>query len=130
MNNISESEEQILLFQWANYLMCKYPQLNLMHHIPNGGFRTKTTAVMLKREGVKSGVPDISLPVSRGGHHGLYIELKASKGKPTKNQKEWLAALNEEGYFAVVCHGWVEATEAITAYLEGKITRKVNQNGN
>lgn len=125
MNNPSESVEQICLFRWAKYLEGKHPVLRLMHHIPNGGQRNKTTAVRLKSEGVKAGVPDICLPVARGGHHGMYIELKTEKGKPTNNQKEWLAALNDEGYFAVVCHGWDEAAKAIMAYLNGEITRKV-----
>ena len=122
----SESVEQISLFRWARYLEAKHPALKLMHHIPNGGQRNKATAVRLKLEGVKAGVPDICLPVARGGHHGMYIELKAEKGKPTNNQKEWLKALNDEGYFAVVCHGWEEAAKAISAYLRGEITRKVD----
>ena len=48
------------------------------------------TAANLKKEGVKRGVPDICLPVSRGKYHGLYIEMKAGKNKPSKEQKEWI----------------------------------------
>lgn len=130
MNNPSESVEQICLFRWARYLEGKYTVLKLMHHIPNGGQRNKATAARLKAEGVKAGVPDICLPVARGGYHGLYIELKASKGKVSKVQKEWIKCLNAEGYFAVVCHGWAESAEAIMAYLDGKITKEVDEDGN
>mgnify|MGYP004433785991 CR=1 FL=1 len=38
--------------------------------------RDARTAANLKRQGVKAGVPDLHLPVARGGYNGLYIELK------------------------------------------------------
>lgn len=113
-----ESEEQEALFQWAEAMSGKYPCLRLMYHVPNGGHRSAAVAGKLKAEGVKAGVPDICLPSARGGYHGLYIELKAGKNKATKEQKEWLSALSEEGYKAVVCRGWVNAAEEIKNYLE------------
>ena len=67
-----ESEEQICLFQWAQYQSGRYPELELMYHIPNGGSRNKYEAANLKLQGVKAGVPDICLPVARGKFHGLY----------------------------------------------------------
>lgn len=88
-----------------------------MHHIPNGGKRDKRTAVALKRQGVKAGVPDICLPVARNGYHGLYIELKAGKNKATKNQEKWQVFLNDQGYYAVICYGWREAAKVIEEYL-------------
>ncbi|OAA94105.1 VRR-NUC domain-containing protein [Clostridium coskatii] len=119
----SESVEQICLFRWAAYEEGKYPELALMHHIPNGGKRNITTAKRLKLEGVKSGVPDISLPVARNGFHGLYIELKKKKGNgTTKNQDCWLKSLNAQGYYAIVCKGWEEASKEILDYLgEGEM---------
>lgn len=114
---MSEAQEQRALFQWAGYAEQQYPELKLLHHIPNGGKRDSMTAVNLKREGVKAGVPDICLPVARGQYHGLYIELKAGKNKTTAKQKEWLNALNQEGYATKVCYGWSEAGETIEKYL-------------
>ena len=55
----SESQEQKALFQWAGLAEQKYPELKLLHHIPNGGIRDIRTAANLKKEGVKRGVPDI-----------------------------------------------------------------------
>ena len=86
-------------------------------NIPNGGKRDKRTAVALKRQGVKAGVPDICLPVARNGYHGLYIELKAGKNKATKNQEKWQVFLNDQGYYAVICYGWHEAAKVIEEYL-------------
>ena len=115
---MTEAQEQRALFQWAGLAEQQYPELKLLHHIPNGGKRDARTAANLKKEGVKAGVPDMCLPVSRGQYHGLYIELKTQKGKVQKNQKEWLSALNKEGYATKVCYGWLEAKESIEKYLE------------
>jgi hypothetical protein len=110
-----ERDEQIALFQWAGY-----KGIDLLFHIPNGGSRNTIEAVNLKRQGVKAGVPDIFLPIARKGFHGLFIELKAGKGKITEKQGEWLKRLTEQGYFAVVCVGWDAAREVIEGYLKGE----------
>ena len=118
-NTPTESVEQIALFQWSAWNEKSMPELILLHHIPNGGHRSKATAGRLKAEGVKSGVPDICLPVPRGGFHGLYIELKRVSGnQPTKHQKEWISTLERGGYKAVVCFGWETAAKTITEYLK------------
>jgi hypothetical protein len=115
----TESAEQIALFQWAVWQEKTVPELILLYHIPNGGKRYVTTARRLKAEGVKSGVPDLCLPVSRGGFPGLYIELKRVSGNTaTDNQAGWIAALERQGYKALVCYGWEEAADAITQYLK------------
>jgi hypothetical protein len=116
----TESQEQAALFEWADEWAAKrFPELKLLHHIPNGGNRPGVTGAILKREGVKPGVPDISLPVARGPYHGLYIELKRTvSGKISKAQQRWLDALTKEGYRAVVCLGFGEAKAAIERYLQ------------
>lgn len=113
-----EASEQMALFRWANFARGKYPELDLLYHIPNGGSRNKIEAANLKRQGVKSGVPDLCLPVARGGWHGLYIELKFGKNKTTDNQDAWMRSLATQGYAAAVCYGWQDAAEIITKYLE------------
>ena len=79
-----ESGHQEALFSWAAYRTGLMPELQYMYHVPNGGKRDAATAVALKRQGVKAGVPDIMLPAARAGYHGLYIELKAGKNTTTK----------------------------------------------
>ena len=112
----TESEEQQALFEWAAWNASKYPGLNLMFHIPNGGGRSKAEAGRFKAEGVKSGIPDICLPVARGRWHGLYIEMKRIGGKLTAEQCTILDQLNQQGYFAVVCYGFDMARAAIEKY--------------
>lgn len=121
MEGLSESQEQIYLFQWAELNRRRMPELGLLFHVPNGGKRSMATARRLKAEGVKAGVPDLCLPVARGGWHGLFIELKrAGGGRATEQQREWIGALEKEGYRAVVCHGWEAAAEELARYLEEK----------
>lgn len=114
----TEHEEQCALFEWAAWMSRQTPELELLHAIPNGGKRDIRTAARLKAEGVKPGVPDICLPVPRGGFHGLYIELKRRKGGTvSKEQQAWISALTSQGYVCAVCHGAAAAKEEILAYM-------------
>lgn len=121
MSVATEAAEQKALFKWAHMSEGRWPELRLLHHCPNGGSRDPREAHNLRLEGVKPGVPDICLPVPRGGYHGLYIELKRLKGgRVSEEQKDWLSALTRQGYMAVVCHGWQEAQGVIMGYLNGE----------
>lgn len=112
-----ESGNQEALFCWADYNMQRMPELEFLHHVPNGGKRDAATAVALKRQGVKAGVPDIVLPAPRAEYHGLYIELKAGSNTTTAKQKRWLKFLRQQGYYTAVCYGWQLAAELIERYL-------------
>jgi len=116
-----EHTEQCALFRWAEYQSHSYamPELALMFAIPNGGLRSKATAAKLKAEGVKAGVPDLCLPVARGEYHGLWIELKAGRNKPTPAQGAWHGHLSAQGYRVAVCYSWEAARDVIEEYLRG-----------
>lgn len=121
----TEAEEQTALFNWAEFAQAQYPELALLYHVPNGGSRNRIEAARLKGQGVKPGVPDICLPVPRGGYHGMYIELKRQRGgKLSNEQKLWLTALGGQGYKCLVCFGADEAEREITKYL--RLKRKGN----
>ena len=114
----TEDQEQMTLFGWAARMTGRYPELALLYHIPNGGSRNAIEALNLKMQGVKAGVPDLCMPVARGGYHGLYIEMKRRKGgKISPEQESWLDALREQGYKAVICWGWEEAKNIMEEYL-------------
>lgn len=114
-----EDQEQIALFEWANLMAIKYPELRLLYHIPNEGRRSAREGARLKAMGLKAGVPDLCLPVARGGFHALYIELKAPKnGRTTEHQREWLERLVSAGNYACVSRGWKNAADVIRWYLE------------
>jgi len=109
-----ESDEQIALFKW---LALAFPKL-IAYHVPNGGKRSLRTAVRLKKEGVKAGVPDVIIAKRSGIYAGMYIELKRRKGGVlSETQRDMIAALRFEGYYVAVCKGWDEARDAILKYL-------------
>ena len=93
----------------------------LLYHVPNGGSRNKIEAARLRAQGVKSGVPDLCLPVARGGNHGLYIALKRQRGgRISEEQVRWIDGLLEQGYAAAICKGGQEAASVIIDYLQRK----------
>lgn len=119
---VPEAHEQAALFRMIEDIGARYyPELKLLYHIPNGGKRNAVEAAHLKQQGVKSGVPDLCLPVARGGYHGLYIEMKVGDNKPTENQARWLRDLEKQGYATMVCYGYKQAAEVLVRYLtEGR----------
>lgn len=129
-----ESIEQRWLFHWA--VTMRIPGLSVtdedgdvrqarvddfLFHIPNGGMRSKVEAAIMKAEGVKPGIPDLLLSIMAQGYGGLYIELKALKGRaPTEKQLMWHARLRDQGYKVCVCYGWRAAAVQICHYLNLK----------
>jgi len=114
----SEEKEQMKLAAYLDghkFLWC---------HVPNGGHRRKIVAASLKRQGVKSGVPDVLIfaPIQAA------IELKRkSGGNVSANQRKWLDALGNAGWDTYVARGadkaieWlVEKVEKATNEEEGK----------
>jgi hypothetical protein len=114
----------------------KYPDYTgLLFAIPNGAklpFKNITSkktgktvrvckeAQRLKAEGLRSGVPDLMLPVPKGRFHGLFIEMKYGNNKPTPDQVYWLNRLMRLGYCCKVCYSREEAVDAIEKYLNEK----------
>ena len=107
----SEHDLQTAVFQWAHD--SGLPELAMMFAIPNGQYRTG----MRMEPGLMPGVPDICLAVARGGYHGLYIELKVGRNKPTEAQRDWLAKLEAHGYKTAVCRDLESVQELIAGYV-------------
>lgn len=114
-----ESEEQTALFDWAKLQKCKYPELDMLSAVPNGGSRHPVEAMNLKKQGVKAGYPDITLDVAKQGFHSLLIEMKRKPNKPTQEQLEWHEKLKYYGNRVEVCYGFEEAKNVILNYLKG-----------
>ena len=118
----SEHDEQRELFAWVLLLPFSHPA-KLAFAVPNGARTSISVAKRLKAEGLRAGVPDVVLPVARGGHHGLFIELKRADGVPSDVnvvQRQWHEALKAQGYRVVVAFGAAQARQAITDYLNLK----------
>lgn len=112
-----EGQEQAALLA---EIRLKHPDMyELIYHVPNGGHRVKAVAAKLKAQGVKAGIPDLVLPMARGGFFGLYIEFKATvePAPVSASQRDCLRRLSEQGYLAIVCRGHFDAMEQLRAYL-------------
>lgn len=116
----TEYEEQCTIFRLAQLYQKKYPELGFLIGSLNGVRLTIGQAMKAKKTGLKKGVPDIFLPVARGCHAGLWVELKRIKGsKILPEQYDWQAFLSEHGYKHVFAYGAEEAWKVIIDYLSG-----------
>lgn len=110
-----EEEEQKALFKW-----CCENGVQLVH-IPNERKCNAATGARLALQGVRKGFPDNFIVGARKGFNGLFIELKRNSktlSKVSREQKQWLRYLNNNGYKAIVCYGAEEAIREIKNYLE------------
>lgn len=127
-----EDRHQAALFDWARYESIGGGETvaDYLIAIPNGGNRNPREAARLKRQGVKAGVSDMFLPWPVGAWHGFWIELKKpaedfpspskARAAVSTEQTEWLHKMQARGFHTAVCYGWLDASLAILAYLEGR----------
>lgn len=129
-NKKSEHTEQCCLIDWCKCNEHKYPALANIFAVPNGSklpyTRTQQGKVWsgqrwkLVKEGMKSGVPDLFLAWPMQGYSGMFIEMKYGKNKPSDEQLNWIARLDNAGYHVVVCYSFEEAKEKILDYINLK----------
>ena len=116
----SESAEQQALVAWWHAVRKQWPGA-VLFAIPNGGARSAVTGARLRAEGAVAGIPDLFLACPRGSSHGLFVEMKRrTGGRVSQSQRGLFPLLEAQGYGVAVCHGWKEAAEAVTAYLENR----------
>jgi hypothetical protein len=131
----TEHGEQSALFCWASMNLHLYPQLKWLHSSANGIFTDSGHKAKEKAAGMKNGISDICLPVSKWTlpgiiaprllHCGLYLEMKTrDKKRPndplagaTKEQKEFGEFVQGQGYTFYVVYGWEDARDRILEYL-------------
>lgn len=94
-----EEALQRTIVKWMALNEHKYPFLQHMFHVPNGGKRPAGEAGKMKALGVKPGVPDFLLPFSNDPacpvrYAGMMIELKAPgrEKRVTADQARWIEA--------------------------------------
>lgn len=119
---------QIKVMEWAHHpdQLAVYPELKWLHHPPMGGGRSSAVeGAFMKRLGALKGVVDLSLPVPRGGYHGLYGELKYSKNGLTRDQSAFLEFVRSQGYYTGTWwDDWQLVANEIEDYLRGLKVRK------
>lgn len=113
----SEHKDAQALWQWRTLMLGRHPELKWLIHIPNEARRSKTLAAMLKSTGLQAGVSDYLLPVARGPYHGMWIELKHGKNKPSDKQEEFIKDMRLQDYYADWVIGYEEAIKRVQWYL-------------
>lgn len=115
-----ETREQIAVIAWARAqakaFPSRYPGLEWLHCSLNGVRLTATQARIAKAMGMTAGIADLLLPIPIGQFHGLFIEMKAAKGRPTQEQLEFLNHMGSVGYMTAMCFGAVAAIDTIKGY--------------
>jgi hypothetical protein len=92
-----------------------YPALRWLHHSPNeAAYRG------LQGTGVSKGFSDFALFVPSGRYAGLAAELKGPGGRPSPEQRQWLAHLAALGWYVATPYGYEECRDLFAAYLEGR----------
>lgn len=120
-NNQSEEQLQAQCYQWFHN---QYPALRgLLFHIPNGGNRSMREGAKFKAMGVVAGIPDMILCVPAMDNisvayiYGLFIELKAMKGKTSEAQIKAHKRLNDAGYYVHTCNSFEAFKELIIGHI-------------
>jgi VRR-NUC domain len=74
----------------------------IFFHVPNGGYRNKSEAVLLKAMGVRAGVSDLIL-----FHSGrLYcLEIKAKGGRASEEQLAFISDIDRAGAYTALATG-------------------------
>lgn len=87
------------------------PELEI-RAIPNGGYRTRTTAMSLKAEGVKAGTPDlvICLPQGKVG----WLEMKTAIGSLSQEQKNFRDKVRRLDHLWEMARSVDEAMDVLT----------------
>lgn len=120
-----KNQEERLQIECVRWFDMQYPEYRLLlHHSPNGGWRTAAEGSIFKRMGVRAGFPDIVLLLPTDEYTLLAIEMKADKGSQRPSQKEWQRVAEKYGIHYEVCRSFDEFYAVITKHIEDYKNRK------
>src|ERR1700679_545756 len=85
-------------------------------HIANERLCSPQHGLILQKLGVRSGVSDLFFPRSNGKAHGLFIEMKSKKGKPTDSQLDFMCEMITENYNCFIAYSSDEAILIIKSF--------------
>jgi|TARA_Y100000310_G_scaffold116405_1_gene115101 hypothetical protein len=108
----------------VKYIQYKYPNVKYCSSIAGAYISSRVQRAKIVRNGYVRGKNDLDIFEARGGYFALMLELK-EKAYPTKEQKEWIEAMNQRGYCALVTRGLDETIDVIDEYLSKERTRTI-----
>jgi len=95
------------------------PVLAELYSSLNGVRISIRQAVEQKAAGMRSGIPDLHLPVGRDGYLSLYIEMKTLTGALSADQKRAHRSLRAQGNKVAVCRAVGSALTELITYSQG-----------
>jgi hypothetical protein len=112
------NQEDIVQINVVNWFKHNFPHYKKdIHHFANQRRCSQQQGRLLKRMGVTKGVSDLHLALPKDDYAGMWLELKADNGKPTKEQLEFIEHKNNRGYYATWVTGENNAKREILNYL-------------
>jgi len=121
-------EEHDLQCACVRWFRLQYPtKRKLLFAIPNGAklsgspLQRAKAWKRLEAEGAQPGVADLFLSIARGNLHGLYIETKTPAGRQSPAQKEFEAAVIQEGFGYAIPRSIENFMQIIASYLKNGV---------
>lgn len=113
--------ESIIQQNFMQWLKLQYRFLfDVTCAIPNQGRRSYKNASRMKAEGMKKGMPDVVIFYPSGFYHGMFIEFKSEKGKPSVDQIKMMETLTENDYYCCYCYSLEDGIREIRGYLNNE----------
>lgn len=84
---------------------------------PNGGKRGIVEASIMKGEGVKAGVSDLTILLDGGVC--VFVEMKTAEGKQSESQKAFQAAVEKKGFAYMIWRSVDDAVKFADAVARG-----------
>ena len=112
-----EDAELCAFFDYVRLLENKDPRYKTIFHVANERRTSPQAGARLKKKGVRSGIPDVIVPIPSKSYHALFIEFKVKPNKLSDNQKHMCEALHAQGYCVRIAYSSTEAITILKDYL-------------
>ena len=123
--------EERLQSEVVKYIQLQYPKAKYCASLGGQYQPFQSQRNRARKTGYVKGFPDFFIYESRTvdgiTYHGLALEIKTIKGRATKEQKEWIEALNDRGYKAEVVKGLPAILDLIDGYLNPQPTNQAKE---
>jgi hypothetical protein len=97
----------------VEYLRLAVPRA-VVFAVPNGGYRTRAEAGILKAMGVVAGVSDLVILLPDG--RVAFVEVKAAKGRVSEAQTDFLAAVAGFGHMTAIVRGVSDMSDRLAEW--------------
>lgn len=112
-----EDSELIKFFDWVRINEKFDSRFTAIYHVANERRTSMHKGKIFKQKGVRSGVPDVCVPIPSGMYPGLYIEFKVRPNQLSDSQKSFIKTLLQIGHLVVVAWSAEEAITIVREYL-------------